>query len=257
MNLDLHIHNPPREREAWCSLHGRYTSKCYLRTIWLSCPACALQQQADASAQQLAQHDRLRAQAWLDKIERAGIPARFQERTLAGFVATTPQQQAALQFARDYAEQFESVRTSGRCALFLGKPGTGKTHLAAAIGLHAMRKHRAQVLFTTVLRATRMVKNAWSKGARLTESQVIDSMVFPDLLILDEVGVQFGSEFEKNILFDVFNERYELRKPTLFLSNLTLAEVGAFVGERVMDRISEDGGAVVPFTWASYRRQPL
>lgn len=69
------------------------------------------------------------------------------------------------------------------------------------------------------------------------------------------MGVQFGSDFERNTMFDVLNERYERRKPTLFLSNLTKAEVTEFLGERVMDRLREDGGQVIPFTWESYRKK--
>lgn len=73
------------------------------------------------------------------------------------------------------------------------------------------------------------------------------------MLILDEVGVQFGSEAEKLILFDVLNERYERCKATILLSNLTATEVKDYLGERVMDRMREDGGKVVVFDWESYR----
>ena len=51
----------------------------------------------------------------------------------------------------------------------------------------------------------------------------------------------------------MLNERYELRKPTIFLSNLASDELADFLGERVMDRLREDGGRVVPFAWESYR----
>jgi DNA replication protein DnaC len=78
-------------------------------------------------------------------------------------------------------------------------------------------------------------------------------MVFPDLLILDEVGVQFGSDTEKLLLFDVLNERYEQRKPTLLLSNLALDGVKAFLGERIYDRLREDGAEAVVFDWDSWR----
>ncbi|THJ32393.1 AAA family ATPase [Lampropedia aestuarii] len=254
MTFDTIIHNPPLERAAHCETHGDYIGKCHMRSVWLGCPKCSVEKQAREESEQAAHDERVKTQEWNAKIERAGIPPRFRDRTISGYVATTPEQRAAVAFARDYAMNFEQVRDSGRCALFLGKPGTGKTHLATAIGLHAMRKHHAKVMFTTVLRAVRMVKDSWIKGSGVSESQVIQSMVEPDLLILDEVGVQFGSEFEKNILFDVFNERYELRKPTILLSNLTKDEVQSFVGERVMDRIKEDGGAVVAFTWDSHRK---
>jgi DNA replication protein DnaC len=75
-----------------------------------------------------------------------------------------------------------------------------------------------------------------------------------DLLILDEVGVQFGSDFEKNLLFEVLNSRYESRRPSVILSNLSQPEVQNYLGERVVDRIREDGGRVMTFDWASHRR---
>lgn len=71
--------------------------------------------------------------------------------------------------------------------------------------------------------------------------------------MLDEVGVQFGSETEKLMLFDVLNERYEERRSTILLSNLDLNGVKGFLGERVFDRIREDGGQYIPFDWESFR----
>ena len=82
---------------------------------------------------------------------------------------------------------------------------------------------------------------------------MIALLVYPDLLIIDEIGVQFGSEFEKNLIFDILNERYENRRPTLLLSNLTVPEVRAFLGERIYDRLKEDGGRCVSFDWQSHR----
>ena len=96
---------------------------------------------------------------------------------------------------------------TGRCAIFVGKPGTGKTHLAIGIALSIMQQQRSPV-FVTVQRLIRRVKDSW-RTKEESESEVIDAFASPDLLILDEVGVQFGSEFEKQLLFDVLNERYE------------------------------------------------
>ena len=75
----------------------------------------------------------------------------------------------------------------------------------------------------------------------------------PDLLILDEVGVQFGSDAEKLILFEIINTRYQDMKPTILISNLTLVELGKYIGERVVDRMREGGGAILSFDWDSYR----
>ncbi|EIG27035.1 hypothetical protein HMPREF1054_2009, partial [Haemophilus paraphrohaemolyticus HK411] len=50
------------------------------------------------------------------------------------------------------------------------------------------------------------------------------------------------------------NERYEAMKPTILISNLSQQELGAYVGERIVDRMREGGGAMIAFDWESYRK---
>ena len=142
----------------------------------------------------------------------------------------------------------------GRCAIFVGKPGTGKTHLAIGIALEIIQQKRSPV-FVTVQRLIRRVKDSWSNQNE-TESEIVNVFASPDLLILDEVGVQFGSDFEKQILFDVLNERYEKLKPSILLSNIPGDQLADYLGERVTDRLRENGGKMIGFDWDSYRRNP-
>lgn len=235
-----------------CPLHGPYLSRKLCGDVWMRCPACIEAQHRQQREQEQASARQVRQLTWVRRLGRAGIPERFQSRSLDNFEATTPAQRRALAFAREYVEGFEAVRASGRGAIFVGRPGTGKTHLAAAIGMALLHKGHS-VLFATVMRALRLVKDSWAAGATMTESQAVALLTGPDLLILDEVGVQFGSDFERQMLFDVLNERYERRRPTLLLSNLPLAEAVEYLGARVLDRLREDGGKHVVFDWESYR----
>jgi DNA replication protein DnaC len=106
----------------------------------------------------------------------------------------------------------------------------------------------------TVYDAVRHIKSTWGSNSKLSELQAVANLVEPDLLILDEVGQQYGSEAERQILFDVLNKRYEARRPCILLSNLDMKDVIAFLGERVVDRLAEDGAAFVAFKWESHRR---
>jgi DNA replication protein DnaC len=236
-----------------CDKHGEFQSRNFIGRVWSRCPECAKEQAILEKAEKEAKERADRRQRWEIKIGAAGIPERFQTRTLDIFEATTPAQKHALEFAREYAANFSDAIKTGRCALFVGKPGTGKTHLAVGIGLRIMGAENRTVLFTTVMRAIRRVKDSWAKESQETETQAIAALTYPDLLILDEVGVQFGSDFERNIMFDVLNERYEKRRPTILLSNLNKDELIGFLGERVFDRMREDGGKFVAFDWESYR----
>lgn len=242
-------------RQAECDKHGPYESQHYVGKIWSNCPECIKAAEAAAKAKDEERKREEERRRWEARLERSCIPERFLDRTLKNYEAKTEGQQQALAFATAYADNFDKALETGRCALFVGRPGTGKTHLAAGIGLRLMKRDSRRVLFTTVMRAVRSIKETWTRGSELTESEAIEKLVAPDLLILDEVGVQFGSETEKLMLFDVLNERYERRRPTLLISNLDLDGVRAYLGERIFDRLREDGGEAVAFDWASYRGQ--
>ena len=238
---------------ATCETHGEFVSINFIGRIWSKCPVCADEEAAARKAKEAADERAAKQSGWAEQLGRACIPPRFVDRTLKSYRAGSPQQAAALAFATAYADDFDNVLKTGRCAMFVGNIGTGKTHLAAGIAIRLMRRDNRRVLFSSVMQAVRSIKETWGKESALSESQAIAALVLPDLLILDEVGVQFGSETEKLLMFEVLNERYGARKPTLLMSNLSLDEVKAYLGERIFDRLREDGGEAVAFDWASHR----
>ncbi len=254
---DMGLHTTPKTRTDKCDTHGPFEAHCFIGSIWSKCPTCSAEAAAKEKDEREAKARDDRRQAWQRRIGEAGIPERFRNRSLQSFVAENQAQARALEFATAYADSFDDALATGRSAIFVGKPGTGKTHLAVGIGLRVMRRDNRTVLFSTVMRAIRRVKDTWNRDSCESETQAVASLVFPDLLILDEVGVQFGSDTERLILFDVLNERYEKRRPTLLLSNLTVDEVKAYLGERVFDRLREDGGEAIPFNWESWRGRQL
>lgn len=244
---------PPRSRVESCGAHGEYESRCYMGMNWTKCPVCATEEKVRKEAEEVEKEKAAKREAWERKLGQAQIPERFRDRKLTNYQAYTPAQLRALRFAEEYAESFRHGTNKGRSAVFVGTPGTGKTHLSAGIALRIMHEYGKTVVFSTVSKAIRRIKETWSKGSDETETQAINVFVFPDLLILDEVGVQFGSDTEQKLLFDILNERYERNKPTLFLSNLSVEEVKGYLGERIFDRIREGGGEAIVFNWESYR----
>ena len=244
------------QKEKHCPKHGYYVSTNYIGDYWTECPDCMTlvkkKKEDEEKLKYIRQEEERIHRRWMGKIKTALIPERFKDRTLNSYIAKTSDQKTALAFAKEYAENFDQVMKTGRSAIFVGKVGTGKTHLAVGIALSIMEQQRSP-LFTTVQRLVRRVKDSW-RTKEETESEVIEAFASPDLLILDEIGVQFGSEFEKQILFDVLNERYEKLKPSILLSNIPREQLGEYLGERVTDRLRENGGKMIPFDWDSHRR---
>jgi DNA replication protein DnaC len=237
-------------KKDFCDDHGEFESY-KLGNKWSGCDKCS-----ENAALELAVQEgrKTKREAWEQKVRGAGIPQRFTTRTLDTFVADTDKKITAKTWATEYAKDFPDVSQVGRSAIFIGRPGTGKTHLACGIGLRVMGLHHATVVFTTVQRLMRRIKETWARNADETESQAISTFTSPELLILDEVGVQFGSETEKQLMFDILNERYENCKPCILLSNLNLTGVKEYLGDRIMDRMKENGGMTIVFDWESHRK---
>lgn len=231
----------PREPHfEQCASHGTYQASMIdaigTERFLPGCPMCKRENEAKAV------------------LQRAAIPPRFRDRTFAHFQARSGPQHRALEVAESYAEGFKSTfLPSGTSLMFVGKPGTGKTHLACAI-LHALVSQDVFGTYCTVPDALRRIKDTWSRSSTEHERDALRRFTRPDLLVLDEVGVQFGSEAERLILFEIINGRYELVKPTIVVSNLDRKGVEENLGYRCVDRLSEGGGQCVVFDWESHRR---
>ena len=192
MSLENLINKDRPTKEVLCIKHNvAYTSTNYIGDHWTECPKCMIEIR-DAEAKKQIERDKQaelerQQRRWIAKIGKAAIPERFKDRTLDSYIAKTSGQQTALAFCKEYANNFDEVLKTGRSAIFCGRVGTGKTHLAIGIALSIMQQQRSPV-FVTVQRLIRRVKDSWHTKEE-TESEVIEAFASPDLLILDEIGL--------------------------------------------------------------------
>lgn len=181
----------------------------------------------------------------------AGIPKRYLDARLANYLAKTTAQHKALRAAREYTEQFSVRHRNGSCLVLAGNVGTGKTHLGCAI-LHEVLRHGMKGRYTTVARCIRRIRLAY-RDRSVTEEAMLAEFVQPDLLVLDEIGKQRGTEDEQQLLFEVLNDRYNDMLPSIVISNYGKDGLIKYLGEPLFDRLRERGGVFVPFDWESHR----
>lgn len=245
------------EWQAQCDKHGEYQARGVLingKRMGGGCPTCE-QEKAEVQALREAERQRAARSARVEKLlGGSGIPPRFQKRSFDNYRASheIKGQARALKLARTYANRFDEMLELGTSIVMVGKPGTGKTHLAAAIAQQVIRAGRS-AHFTTIGRLIRSVKSTYSHGAPHSEEQMIQSYVEPDLLIVDEVGVQRGTETERMIITEVFGQRYEAVRPTIVIGNCEADDLGEQLGDRVISRLTEGGGPFIVFDWTDYR----
>lgn len=178
-----------------------------------------------------------------------GIARRFQRCTFDSYQVTNQQQGLIKNSMQEFAEQFEDHLEMGTPVLLLGGVGTGKTHLASAVA-NQIADSGYDTIFRSVSQIIRSIRDTWGKSGE--EQKLLELYRSVDLLIIDEVGVQAGSDNERNILFDIINGRYEEMKPTIMISNLTPDKFTMAVGQRIASRIQHDG-KLLPFDWSDYR----
>lgn len=242
------------EKPAECEKHGAYMSRGISlgrKMHWFGCPTCG--EIAEAAAR--VESERVAAIREQERLEaaigRTGVPHRFREKTLASFIADTPQKRKALAVAEEFAANFASHYEKGTMLVFSGLPGTGKSHLANAILMDLARAGRSG-MYLSAIDAIRMIRDTWRKGSEKSETDVLNTLSRAQLLVLDEIGVQYGTDSEQVNLFDIINKRYQDMKPTILITNQGKAGMMEFLGERSFDRLRE-GGMWVAFDWPSQR----
>ncbi|WVH05534.1 hypothetical protein KKJFFJLC_00043 [Vibrio phage vB_VpaS_PGB] len=184
-------------------------------------------------------------------IGRSGILPLHMDCTIDNFIATSESQKKAKAFSKWYVDSFESNNGGG--FIFGGTPGTGKNHLAAGI-CNALMARKKSCLVITVTELMQKLRNCYQDGSETTEDQFIRSMIEFDFLVLDEIGLQRGTDAERLALNQIVDQRISRFKPTGMLTNLSAKEMNACLGDRVMDRMRMNNGKWIAFDWESYRK---
>jgi len=223
-----------------CERHGKYRismrdDQGVVRYRPAVCPACL----AERKSQQMMQS--------------AAISRRHQNCSFETFVAQSPEQKAVFDVCLEYAQTFaKRAFLTGACMILSGNPGTGKNHLATAIARMVMDSGFS-VMQTTAHEVIMRIRETWGKTSVASEREVVRIFGQADLLILDEVGKQFGGKGDEVHLFEVVNQRYLEMKPTIVLSNETKEGIEDYLGTAAFDRLCENG-VLLQMNWPGYRR---
>lgn len=140
--------------------------------------------------------------------------------------------------------------------VFIGNPGTGKTHMSIGIGIKALTKGY-KVLFTSV---SEMMQNLHFSKADNSFYQKLGQYLAADLLILDELGFKKMPAYSADDFFEVISKRYE-KGSVIITSNKSFEQwadifADSVLSSAIIDRIAHHC-SVVKINGQSYRTKNL
>lgn len=157
-----------------------------------------------------------------EKDERTGISPYFVMSRVYDF---------CIKYAGEFSEHSGSI-------LMKGNTGLGKTHLSLAIANEVLKKGYGVIYVSAPVLLQRLEKNYFSND----KSDDIEQLVTDcDLLIIDDLGTEFKTQFSSSQLYNVCNSRILKNKPIIISTNLTPEEMKDDYSERFVSRIF--GGA--------------
>ena len=128
--------------------------------------------------------------------------------------------------------------------------GTGKNHLAAAIG-NRLLKDGQTVIVVTVADVMSALHASYDDGQ--SGEKFLRELCEVDLLVLDEIGIQRETKNEQVVLHQIVDRRTASMRSVGMLTNLNYEAMKTLLGERIMDRMTMNGGRWVNFNWESWR----
>lgn len=136
---------------------------------------------------------------------------------------------------KNYVKHFEAFKRDGKGLILWGNTGTGKTFFSACISNELINRGYS-VIMTNLSQIMNHLTGTFEK------QKYIDNITSVDLLVIDDLGVERGTEYARETVYSVIDARYRIKRPMIITTNLSIEEIkNPKVNEnrRIYDRILE------------------
>lgn len=194
------------------------------------------------------------------RVKQSKIGKLHQSCRLNNYVCNTQNQKSAVDKAANYIRNFASLKKEGRGLFIEGTPGTGKTHIAAAISMELL-KQGYSVIMQTQNEILATIKTAYDYYSNESEEEIVRQYKRVSLLVIDDLGKYPATIWGMATLYDIINYRYEEQLPTIITTNyneddlikrLTTPDGDSISITTIISRLRQTTD-VITMAWKDYR----
>lgn len=218
----------------------RYCRKCHeptqCRIVFMGrerivpCLCTCGKEEVEREKRETAERDRLYEIA---RMKAAGI----QDRHLREWTFAKAEDTPVIWMAQNYVKNWKRVKTENLGLLFWGDVGTGKSYAAACIA-NALLEMRIPVLMTNFSKMLNQMGGLYSEE----RFSYISSLSGFSLLIIDDLGIERSTDYAKEQVYSIIDERYKSGLPVIVTTNLTIEDLRCplqLADARIYSRILE------------------
>ena len=162
------------------------------------------------------QEEKKKQRVLIQKLRTEGL----QEKQLLDWRFETAEETAAIQWARRYVENWEQVKADNLGLLLWGEVGTGKSFTAACIA-NALLEQSIPVMMTNFSKILNQMGTMYSEQ----RYRYIASFSDYTLLIIDDLGIERSTEYAREQVYAMIDERYKAHLALIVTTNLTIHEL--------------------------------
>jgi len=153
--------------------------------------------------------------AHTNHLEKARLPRRYVDCHFHNYKPANNTQEKAFHYASSLAMQYPALDNG---LLLMGTVGVGKTHLAVSI-LKSLTERGFGCLFYEFGSLLKQIQDSYNSFTQTSELSVLAPVYNADVLVLDELGASKPTDWVRDTMAQIINNRYNDKKLTIFTTN--------------------------------------